>query len=601
MSVTAAWLNALSDRHLQFLTNADTLERARDQLLDVQGLHVPPLEPGEEIAAQATVQGMPPCTTRIWINTDHELDGNCTCPHATEGYFCQHQVAIGIILRHMLADQPMPWLTSAQASGDPAGDPPVMASASQNFLTRQPQAVLADKLWQWAQTIPHLMTAIELWAQQSQTPPTSDAPSHAPPPPLPEVRRLKQQISNSVESASRDASGWHHECEPDLTEIDKMLDQLQALQHQPVVLRELCEHAWEEMAQYWEELSDDEGELGNAFDRLLDLLHQSLQDSPPPADWFDTWMTLMDNDPLGAWSEAQTLAVAGPAVQARYIERASRDWQQWQTDMDTRGFSPLHRNSVRERYLRALALQGDVQGQIDTMSQHLAHVHEYLALADLLATHGRLDDAVTQLETAHHLHPNEQAIENRLLVHYDREGRHTDALTLRRQRLEACPSTDNYLAALHCVTAAGHDESAYRTELHAWATQHEQPAARAHARSWDDARTHLLMRWWLAENQPLAAFMHLDEPDTCSTKLLEQLSLALPASHHTHAVQLLQHLLERHMPHANSPYTETLSWVEQAGMRMSPTERATWLHQLRQTYKRKRNFIQGMNEMSFNA
>ena len=616
-AIITAWLNVLSTPSLRALSSAATVDKAQGYLLEVQDLHVPPLEADEVIAAQATVHGTHPYSTRIWITGDHALDGQCTCPHAADGYFCKHQVALCIILRHMLANQPMPWLTGGLTGGltgaVATGDQDE-ASATHAFVFSQPQAVLAAKLWQWAQTIPHLMTALEVWAQQSQLavpdatdPPPSPSQASAPAPApaalaaLPAVSKLKRQISDSVASACKDAEGWYEDNPSDLSVLGTMLDQLQTLRDQPVVLRELCEHAWEEMANCSDELMDDECELDGLFERLLDLLHQTLTDAPPAADWYDTWMQLMDNDPLNVWTEAATLAVVGPAVQARYIEMVSRDWQRWLSDMATRGFSPLARERVRERYLRALALQGNVEAQIDTMRQNLAHAHEYLALADCLEQHGRTDEAITQLETASGLYPNHRDIEARLLVHYDRTGRHTDALALRRQQLEITPNSANYLATLRSAVAAGHDEDTYRAELHAWAAGHEPPAARAHANSWDNFRTHLRMRWWLADNQPIAAWALLDTPDTCSTALLETLALALPPSHHAHAVLLLRHLFQRHMPQASSPYAQTLQWVNQAGQRMPADERSAWLNQLRQTYKPKRNFIKGLNEMRWHA
>lgn len=265
--------------------------------------------------------------------------------------------------------------------------------------------------------------------------------------------------------------------------------------------------------------------------------------------------------------------------------------------MASPGFSELNREHVRQRYLHALALQGDVAAQIDTMRQHLVHAHEYLILVDRLEQQGHTDEALAYLETVYGLYPDRRDMEERLLVHYDRTGRHTDALPLRRQQLARHPSSENYLATLRSAVAAGHDETTYRAELHTWAAEHEALATHVHAKSWDDHRTHLRIRWWLAENQPVTALALLDSPATCGTNLLEALALALPASHHVPAVVLLRHLFERHMPQDSSPYTKTLQWVAQAGQRMHPAERTGWLHQLRLIYKPKRNFIKGLNEM----
>ena len=125
------------------------MEKAQGYLLEVEDLHVPPLEADEVIAAQATVHGTHPYSTRIWITGDHALDGHCTCPHAADGYVCKHQVALCIILRHMLANQPMPWLTGGLTGAVATGGQDEV-SDTHAFVFSQPQAVLAAKLWQWA-------------------------------------------------------------------------------------------------------------------------------------------------------------------------------------------------------------------------------------------------------------------------------------------------------------------------------------------------------------------------------------------------------------------------------------------------------------------
>ena len=124
---------------------------------------------------------------------------------------------------------------------------PDAALSLQAFLSDQPAAVLAAKLLQWAQSTPQLMIALEVWAQHSQRAlpgAANQAPALAS---LPAVSKLKRQISDSVAEVYRNVQDGYDR-NPDLSALEALLDQLQTLRDQPVVLRDLCAHAWEEMA-----------------------------------------------------------------------------------------------------------------------------------------------------------------------------------------------------------------------------------------------------------------------------------------------------------------------------------------------------------------
>lgn len=59
-----------------------------------------PAEGGVSLCA--TVMGTEPYTCEVLVTPTDELVGDCDCPHAVDGYFCKHQVALALTLRSLL-------------------------------------------------------------------------------------------------------------------------------------------------------------------------------------------------------------------------------------------------------------------------------------------------------------------------------------------------------------------------------------------------------------------------------------------------------------------------------------------------------------------
>ena len=89
-SFLPAWLDLLSDAALLRLSGPAVFARGQTYAMGgaIETLTDAALLPGEQAALQAVVQGTQPYQTRAWIDEDDELDGECDCPHAQDGYFC---------------------------------------------------------------------------------------------------------------------------------------------------------------------------------------------------------------------------------------------------------------------------------------------------------------------------------------------------------------------------------------------------------------------------------------------------------------------------------------------------------------------------------
>lgn len=619
-SIPSAWLTALSDRQLKRLSSDAVFSRAQGYLNEVRDIHVPPVRTGEQIAAQANVKGSKrrPYTTRVWITMKDKLEGECTCPNAEEGYFCKHQVAVSLKLRQFLNNESA---TVVEAKTEaPTTNKPLDVRA---FLTAQSHSALVEKLCVWAQSQPSLMTAIHLWAQPIAASTAASTPS-----PSQVLMQLKSKLSRIIVKAAEQSSGrqYHRyrtkknrwddddddmETDGGLTDLLLVLEPLAA--SEPVVFRELFAHVWEELSDYSEDLSihsydyDDEStDFYDTVESLVRSLRDSLSASPPPAEWFYTWMELSQlsfdpyDNPLDDEDDS-ILDVVGPAVQAAYVVNAEQKWHAWlkknpsikDSCTDAERFE---RRAVRREYLHALALQGDVAAQIEVMRHSIVSAEEHVELATLLEKNGRLREGVQQLETAARLYPKHNEIQKHLLACYERDGCDEEAWRIRHQQLQQLPSEAHYQAALKAAQAAGRDVVAYRAELFAWIQAQEKAKLAMSSSGFYVGVTRI--HWLLSENNAVAALPLLEPLDKVPVMEILMVARQLPNTHQSEAVQLFKFAFDKSMHNASSPYQAELRLVREIAIRLPEDERVLWLDGIRKVYKAKRNFIKGLEAMT---
>lgn len=607
-------LSALSDSALKSLAGSAVFGRGQTYARGgaIQDPELSPPKAGEPVALSAVVQGTQPYQTRVWVDDKHHLDGECDCPHADDGYFCKHQVAMALTLRGLLGGD--------VSASDPEAAKKVAAAAkraqtlAQNredlhaFVREQSAEVLAERLWQWASEDRNRMAELKAWAAQARAGSDPKAVTQA----ITELLRSHRQYLEW-----RDLSSY-------LQRAEKVLDLLRPwLEKDPDQLQALCEHALRCLYKAAERADDGDGELCGVAEEIYALLLQALQASPPPASWADRWLSLIQADPWGIFTETEALKAAGPAVQARYTERAAQAWRDWLAahppapeggskagkKSTSRLAQTYHyvppdpeRWSIRRRYLDCLAMQGDVQGAIDVMLIHQAHAQDHVELIHFCETHGRYREAMQYAQAAHKRYPQDRSVEQALLGCYERDGWDEEALVLRRRHFEDDPSVANYRALLDAAQRAGQDRARYRDRLFAWAREQETSPSPSYFAFRQPTDGHQKLRnisvrvdWLLAEEQVdevLALVM--DPAHRCRPEQLLAIARGLPAAHDAEAVTLLQRVFEHKMLTAKSPYGETLALVAHICGRMPPQARSAWLAQLRTQYKAKRYFIAGL-------
>ena len=595
----AAWLRATGTPFLKDQAGPSVYGRGETYALGgaVDELCISFADDG--LQAEATVSGTQDYAVQWCIGDAGDVAADCDCPHAQDGYFCKHQVALGLAL-HALLEGGAPATDEAArkkiaAAAKRAQTQAANQAALRQFVQQQSAQTLADWLWQQAEGDRALMSALKAWAAVSRS--GDDWPA------------IKAAITATVPPARgfldwRGASAYARQAEPVLALLRRHV------KAKPALGRQACEHALLRLYRVAEEADDSNGDLGGLVEQVMDLLVDTLRTAPPPAEWVDRWFELMAADPWGLWHEPDVLQAAGESVRQRHAQRVTQDWQRWlaknPASAQSKHASSYHisssdieRATLRRRYLTVLQAQGDVQAVIETMKASARSAHEWRELVEFCDEHDRQREGFQYALDGVKRFPGDPSCERLLLQAYERDGWDAEALVLRRRQFERYPwRAEDYDALLRAAQAAGHARAAYRDELHAWAEQRERAESSRGMRRTGNPHADVSLRvtWLLHEKRDQDALALVQPPNTCQDDLLWQLAERLPQTQQAEAVALLKRLFEAAMLGAQSPYRRPLELVREIARRQPSSEFRPWLAWLRATHKAKRNFIKGLPE-----
>lgn len=600
----ARWLAALSDASLTRQAGPAVLGRGQAYARDgsVQEPEMSPLQGRERIALEAQVQGSDRYDVRVAIDHRDSLSGACDCPHAADGFFCKHQVALALVLRDVVSGL-------APGTGDSATDAPAVpgrpakarqADDLQAFIKAQPAAALAGRLWAWAQSDRHLMAELKAWAAQAQS---ADDP-----------KALQTAITELLRDR-RDFLDWRESAQF-ARRAEKVLDWLKPwLEKDPARLIDLCDHTLRRLYKVIEYADDSGGEIGGLVGAVMDLYADAVQAAQPPATWLGRWFDLIAADPFGLWRETEVLTRAGPAAQAAYAQKASAEWHNWvkahpkpnSAPQGRRGLGGAsgsidwERSRLRGRYLSGLRLQDDARALREALIACAELAHEWVEVVELCEAQAWFREAMQWATHAHKLFPDDRRTEDALLRAYERDGWDDEALRIRRRQLQEQPTGERYLACLAAAERAGQDRAAYRQELMDWMAGREMqrvqlPPERVGLpkRVSQEQVVSLRVSWCLAEGCWQEALDLVQPPNRCDPHTLRRLAHALPPHERDGGTTLLQRVLDAHMSQAKSPYSKELALVREIAGRMAPAQAGEWLNTLRQAYKARRVFLAGL-------
>jgi uncharacterized Zn finger protein len=394
----------------------------------------------------ARVKGTEIYHVRLW-EEEGELMFDCTCPHADDGNFCKHCVAVGLT-----------WLTGMtnfnKTEVEIDEKPPVDSwQKIHDYLAVQSPETLIKILLDVAKYDERIYRSLLLKAEPSEV----------------NVNTLKT-LRKAIEKATHTNSFTGlNGIEDIITGLDELIDSLEELltPNGATILIELTEYAMERLEKTRDDLSDydEEGEIIGIDERLGELHLQACNlasiDSRTLADrlfQLETTPSETANsfDPI-TYSEA-----LGKLGLQRYRELAEMEWRKYahlpkSTDYDSQYFKIKR---VMETLAEAF---GDTEELVAIHATDLSSAYAYLNIAEIWTEAKQPEKALDWAERGLQAFPEktDSRLRDFLIDAYLERGRNDEAVQLAWAQFLEQPSLTDY-QRLHAVTIAVANWSEYR-------------------------------------------------------------------------------------------------------------------------------------------
>jgi uncharacterized Zn finger protein len=591
------WATLLGDSALR-LASSDTI-LARGQAYARSGAVLLLDDSDDDMpGVQAEVSGSQLYTTELWLDGG-ELQGRCDCPHAADGWFCKHQVAVALVWRNRVLASPAVVASAHQRT--PAT--PRSKQSLSDFLRAQPAAMLAEQLLALARQDTDIKRQLQHWQKLSQ---------------LPDDLAAKKSLVNSLLSPRREFLAWDETTSYVLQAQPVLRLLASTAQDAPDQAVALASHALRRAWQALEQADDSNGVVGDFCAELGQQYVAALQASGPQnAAYGRDYLQLLLDDPIDSFDSCRAEdALGAPALACFRAELATR-WQQALLAAPRRAdrggvVTPVW--TLRRLHLQQLENAGEVDAAMTVLRAGQPDASDHHQMVDLLERHGRLKEASAQAEQAYQRWPDDWRAQDDLLRCCERDGRVALAYTLRQRQFEARPSVATYQAVLAAGQMAGRDPVAHRLALHDALAQRAQDQATSQAQAWAGINRKpaharlpdvslrldiLVAEQRCSEALPLALAATQAKPSAVAGPAsLQGLAQGLAAhdlvQYRGSVLAVMQHVLDLEMQHAKSPYRRALALVQQIKCWQLPAQSAVWLQQLRLQHKAKRNFVAGL-------
>lgn len=599
----ATWLATLADSRIAELTYPAIMQRGR-QILASGAIQKPELKfpAAHQVALLATIVGTEPYQVGVMLSGAKRvtLESDCTCPHAEDGYFCKHQVALALRLRAELSGEAVAVDAEAAkkhaATVKRAATAVARTAALRDFLAAQPSATLAERLMEFAGQLPEIRRELMAWQAAIEAAGSAKSVSKL----ITELLPLRDFVD-------------YHESNAYARSAAHVLPVLKgALESQlPGEALKLIERAYLRLQKQLHNADDSDGEIGGLCTEVGELWLQALRKAgPQPASFGDRYAALRDDEAFSPIPHAEVLAAMGEPAARRYGERLRANFEA-AVLASKAGPKPTSASwavgdhglrSARHRYLAHLRASGDAEECLRVLRAGLETEADHAALIDELSRLGRAREALDTAERAHRLFPASHRIEELLLDIYARDGWDAEALALHQARFTRQPGFEAAMAVLQAARQAKVAEAPLREQM--WqaliaaekdALKRWKPSLGFYAQPKPIGPDVSQRLAWLMQEDKLGEALALAQPPhRVAQALLQELAQRLPRSQDAEAVALLQRSFDALMPAASSPYADVLELVRRIAERLPPAAKAAWLDGLRQAYRAKRNFIQGL-------
>ncbi len=602
------WQEQLGDAWLVDTAGDKTYERALPYFMsgEVAVLACDNALPTPTIRAQ--IQGTELYQTQMSFE-EQGLVGDCSCPHAADGYFCKHQVALTLIWRALIAGQKLPVDSAAQkkvaAVAKRAATSLENTKTLQAFVHAQSAPDLANKLLEWADQVTELKRDLKAWHQLATT--GSD------------IKSLKSTVTALLRAPQ---FLGRYESTSYSFEARRVLPLLEtAIKKNPSEGLTLSEHAYLRIHNIMGQADDSDGAIGDVAIEIGKLWIKALQAAGPQAASFgDRYAALRDAEIFEGIDHDDAVQAMGEAASQRYLKHTREVWEAALARVQTT--APAGKREARRyraddfdislfsaqiRYLEHLRSLGDTPEVLRVLRSQLIEGGDYNMLIRELQQQGQHREALAAAQEGAKRFPDDWGLEGTLIALYERDGWDAEALALYRKRFNRNPTAALFFAVLEAAKRAGADLPEQRETLWNFLIDAEKKSfAGVGKLSWYGVKptgpnTSTRIEILLKEKAVDAAYALAQPPNTVDESLLLAIAKALPASRNADALPLLLRLFENRMLRAQTPYADELKLAGQIVQRMDKDSAANWLTNLHVQFKAKRNFIAGLANVSAKA
>ncbi|MBV5308862.1 DUF6880 family protein [Chromatium okenii] len=379
----------------------------------------------------ARVKGTEIYHVRLW-EEDGELMFDCTCPHADDGNFCKHCVAVGLT-----------WLAGITDFNkiEVETDEKLPTDSWQNirdYLAAQAPETLIKLLLDAAQYDERIYRSLLLKADPPNMNPDT-------------LNTLRKAIKHAIHVDDSD----YNDASTLAENINEVIDSLEELltPNGATTLIELTEYAIERLENIKYEIDDEEGEIISIDERLGELHLQACRlasiDPSALADrLFRLEITLSET--ANSFDPLTYADVLGETGLQRYRELAEEEWNKAKT-------AGYHGNRYRiKSIMEALATAcGDIEELVAIHATDLSSAYAYLNIAEIWTEAQQPEKALHWAERGLKAFPEktDSRLRDFLIDAYLKRGRNDEAIQLAWAQFSEVSSLTHY-QRLHAVSSA---------------------------------------------------------------------------------------------------------------------------------------------------
>ncbi|TAL93398.1 MAG: hypothetical protein EPN71_10855, partial [Rhodanobacter sp.] len=294
-------------------------------------------------------------TYQVELRDEHGVLGfNCSCPHAAEGYFCKHGVALGLAwLEQPVGERKVGAAPGKKKRRDPWHD-------IEQYLARQPADGLIELLLEVAGRDDHLYQSLLLKAARA--------------------RGSSGNVATAFRRAIEEATRIHgfvdwREADSFADDVEQVAESMAELLQPDTagLLVELAEYAIERLEKAMEHVDDSNGGVGGIVHRLGELhLQACIMATPAPTALAERLFALETTLSFGVWSfDALTYRdVLGKVGLLRYRELAEAQWRKLKP-RDAKDGCDDSRFTITRIMERLAEASGDVEELVAIKSRDL--------------------------------------------------------------------------------------------------------------------------------------------------------------------------------------------------------------------------------------